>query len=692
MLLKEEINESTNQKRKLLDTAEDWCTKTKKLHNICEVEKLRVNELEERVQEYEERCEELQRILESTTQELVEKDEFLRNLTNQITNVEREFNEKSSLCKSLQIETSNLSEEVVKLRAEVKESKQVENQTQFRAVEAEERVKQLTLEAEDYQRQIKRQNVNLENLDQHRREIESQLVKMNSSHNKINKEKIETQKNLERALKKVNTLRQSISKIIKKKVEVLKNEAAQAKNYYKASTSDLIKENEAKILELTNFFISTLRKEKESLANKLQSEFDYQYEGLKEKNNRIQKDMKELYEQKCEEKDRNIKYLQETNNKMNEKARELKEDYERLQMRYVQVQDEKERIFKEKEELNFKLEDTRQQFVTDVNNFNIELEKSSQEFMTHKIILQSDYQTQISDLLNEIDRLKEVNKETLTKYQNEIQELIQRNIEKVADIDKKAKVRIHDTLRNLEESRLVEQELANQVLNLQEKLSKVENRNEFLETEVIQLQQKEEDYLSQYEIKMAELKTMIEKDNERVNIFKMEKFKEISQQKSKLAMLEREIVIKDEKISHLIKEKESLKKQIQEGESRKSLKENYSQNTYSEGKEVGNERTLQSKETTKLRFVASENLPINTETFHSPKNQTIKKLISSDIDYEPKERKYKYISEKSSPIILSHRSKRAEEALSLNDTRKSLIESNFKTRQNNPLKIDDINL
>ena len=610
--LKEELQASSSNNARLIDTVEQWTSKAEKLDLACEQEIARGRELEEKIAEYKERYQELKKAYEAVVEESLEKDIQTRKLADQISVLEKELKQRGAESKSLNIKSQNFEEEILRLREQLEDSKKQERANDLRAFENEEKLKRIAFEIEEVHRENSKLNSDGEALRKQKHELKAKLSKVTEICKRITKEKQSTEKNLERAVAKINKMESSITKAILAKVAIFKNELNEMRDHQRVTTTRMTKENEAKIMELTKHFMGILTQAKEQQAQELQREFNYQYEGLKEKSLRMEKDLEEMYEQKYSEKERNVKYIHDINNKLNENIKSLKEDYERLQLKYSRCLDEAEKTAREKVNAELRLDQLRQQYVSEINSFNYELQKCSQEFMSQKIILQDERATEIKNLLNEVEKLKSTNQETLTKCQAQVQQLSTRYNDDIETLERSYKNEVQEVTKMLTESRLVEQELAIKMLDLNEKVHNLEIKTYELEKENITLKQKEDDYLGLYESKIDELKIMITKDNERMNAFKTEKFKELSNYKSTIITFEKEISLKDKKIEDLSEEKELLKRRMQElvtqntvlESQRDKQKLNRTENIYQE-----------SKENSKLRAKTLENFDGGLDTF-----------------------------------------------------------------------------
>ena len=628
--VKEELQECSSHNARLIDAVEQWTSKAEKLDLLCEEERARGRELEQKIAEYKERYQELKKAYEAVVEESLEKDMQTRKLTEQISVLEKELKQRGVESKNLNIKSQNFEENIFRLREQLEDSKKQERANDLRAFETEERLKRIAFEVEEVQRENSKLNSDGEVLRKQKHDLKAKLSKVTEICKRITKEKQSTENNLERAKAKINKMESSITKAILAKVAIFKNELNEMRDHQRVITSRMTKDNEAKIMELTKHFMGILTQAKEQQAQELQREFNYQYEGLKEKSLRMEKDLEEMYEQKYAEKERNVKYIQDINNKLNDNIKGLKEDYERLQLKYSRCLDESEKTTREKVNAESRLDQLRQQYVSEINSFNYELQKCSQEFMSQKIILQDERATEIKNLLNEVEKLKNINQETLSKYQAQVQQLSTRYTDEIETLERSYKTEAHEVTKMLTESRLVEQELAIKMLDLNEKVHNFETRNYELEKENVALKLKEDEYLGLYDSKIDELKTMITKDNERMNAFKTEKFKELSNYKSTIITFEKEISLKDKKIGDLSEEKELLKRRMQELVTQNGVLE-----SQREKQRFNKTEYLESKENSKLRAKTLENFDGGLDTFLATASISRRKELSKGVQGKP---------------------------------------------------------
>lgn len=634
-MLKQEIEAIVIQKKNLLEAVEEWCSKAKRLNISYEEEKSRAIEMEDRIAEFQENYDKLKSIVQSLREETSEKDLEVRRLNEQLTILEGELVDKERHFKASDMEAKNLEFEYTKIRDELDATRKFEIQTKMKVSEGEVKMRQLSLEIEDSQRQNTKLKSQVESLNNRIDDLNLKHSKTEANWVQAAKERDIAQRNLERALSKISKIsqnKQQVTKMLSNKLEKLKMSFKETENVYKANISRLLKENEKKMIELVKFCSATIEKngqrhaaEKESLRQQAQRDLNYQCEVLKERNNKLQRDMSELYEQKFLEKDRAIQNLQDMNRKFNEKLRLSEESLEKLEVKYNRVIEEKERILKEKEQVDANFEQKRQRYLKEIDRFNTEMKKSSKELASQKTIMEEDFYNQINSLLLEVDVLKRRHHETLSKYANQVQEISEKHREEAERIEIKYKEEIQGFEDILAESKMVEQELAKRTLNLTEKAEKLERQNKHLEAQVKALEQKEDDYLSQYETKMEELRDVFEKENTRMSTFKSEKFNEISKQKSMIQILEKEIVLKDKKIDTLAQEKEVLKQHLQDS---------LSQNQQSENRLLRNKQNsahvslFHNKETKKLDFGMVDSL---SNAFSSPKVRTARRYEKENV-------------------------------------------------------------
>ena len=634
ILLKREVDNVSMKKTELSDLLENWQTRTKKLNSTYEEEKERSYIMQSKIDECQEKYNEVKKTLQRVVEETHEKDAQLRKLTEQLSDTEQNLKERENWCQTLKRESRNYEEEYL----EMKESKDREIralkeeiellrrdlvQMEWKLNETEDKLKSSTLEVASAEKQIGKLKANLDAVYKQNEDLGVRSARLEITFNKATKEKDVVQRNLDRALSRISKLKLAQTNFIKKHqsiIQLLQNDLKENRDYCRVNIFELIKEYESKILELNKFFNSILAKneenqkaEKDKLRDQLQNEFNYYYEGLKDRNSRVQKDLSEMYEQKSYEKDRAIKNFQETNVRLTEKVSSLRDGIQRIEVKYNNVVEEKEQILKEKEELRYKLEQVRQQYVEEVNKFSNELKTSSQEFKAQKYIIEEEYYNEINILISGIEVLKDKHRENLSKYTKQIEELAQNFKNEINSVENKYKEIKEGLETMLNESRVVEQELAEKVVVLNEKSERLEKLNQELEVQNKALEQNENEYLNGYEDKMQELKDIIEKDNDRMLTFKREKFSEINQQKCVIQTLQKELSLKEEKLKDILNERDLIKshshKRLNQGELRESRTFKLKQNTM-------DENSYDKKGISKTPFLLSDSL---SDTYKSPK-------------------------------------------------------------------------
>ena len=664
--LNEYIEQLENQKRQLHESVEEWAAKTRKLKVSCDEEQSHSSGLERELRVQQEKLKDLNENLETVVSQLDAKEKELQDLNKETFNLGSTLKEGGKERKKLERDINalniDLQETQEKLRMQHNENDALKEQnkglmdrvneviktegeklqkeadehfeTKNKLLTVENRLEEVRAALEENEDQLQQMNEYLEQQNQQNKNLSRNLEETRERLEEASKLKLAGERRIDQILIRTASFR----RVTVNQLDLLRSQLRELISFNASQINSLVRVHEEKFFELlTEVKLVLGRKDKQyqnsidTLKNELSDQFFRDSEKLKAKYYKDCLQLQEEYENKYEEKERELKFVNERNYKLSEKVNDLERETERRDIKQTQLEGDFLSIQKEKGDLNIRFEQVKQSFVKEIEKLNESLNLANENALSEKRALEEGFTNEVSSLKNEIGKLSESYSETLRKHDEQVAELTLEQELKV----KAARDDLLETRKQLEktmiESNGVEERLNDKVVKLESKVSKLKNRTKDLEVENKSAKDFYESRLYLFEEKLSEVNKAVEEENQAVTVLTVEKANEISDCVKVIRMLEEDVKSKTLKISALFKERDSFEKHIREIESELDLKNDQ----INMQKQSFLDRTLQqTKEIEQLHYILSKSYRTKDEPSETLKKRDTRVRNSSTSSYE----------------------------------------------------------
>lgn len=664
-ILLESLEELEIQKRRSNESIEEWEMKCKKLKVACDDEQLRRNDLERELRIYQERFKELTEKLEEYSKEKDDKENQLRHLNYEATNlqvtlkeaskdrkrIDREFDdlhraffEAKELLKVLQEENKLVKEDNKRLGDKIKEIISSETQkfdkelgehmkTKTRLKNSEEKIMALTVKVEENEYLIQQLRRSVDDQESQNRQLISRIEEYKIKTEDLNDQRARSERKVEKILLRTSIFRRNTFS----KLEALKTELADMKNSNKSFVSSLMRQFELKFLELQNRIKYVLeQKEKkhhaeiEALKEKLFTEANENSEKLKQKHQEAHTLLQEEHEKKYSEQKNVVQNIEDENRGLEERLNEAEREIERRNLKEMQLEREFFELKREKEGLSMKLEQAKQVYIKQIEDAHEEIDRLTKIFEEQKRTMEERYIIEMDIINRENEGLRNNYATTVQKYESQLHALTEEQQAEVKSTKKNLKEAVNQMEDSIESTQEAEYEFIEKIAKLENKITKMKDKNTDLERENESLRDMYQRKVKDFEERIMEVGQILESETQAMVFFKEEKMSEISQYMNTIKNLQGEIRERDDRIDGMIGERKKLEQSIRELESDLSVKID----EISDEKQDLLRRTLQqTKEIEQLHSLLSKAYQIRDERFEETKKRVPKESEQPSFGY-----------------------------------------------------------